>query len=104
MADVSLPHGATITELRAHLTDNSSTENMTIELRRYDLSGSSELLATRTSSGASSSPRAFSTALSHVVDNQSYVYFVKVEWTDAPANAFSLRSVRITYTVNSPLP
>lgn len=103
-ADVALPHGARVTEIRANLTDNSDQENMTVELMRYGTTGNDVSVAAITSSGRSSSPRTFASTLSHTIDNQNNAYFIYVDWDDAPNNSLSLRSVRVKYTVDEPLP
>lgn len=104
MSDISLPHGARITKLTAQVEDDSDSNNMTIDIRRYNLTGVFELVGRVTTFGSDNDPRSFSSNVSHTVDAQSFSYYINISWTDLPAETFALRAVRITYTVDQPLP
>ncbi|GMU20671.1 MAG: hypothetical protein AMXMBFR13_07680 [Phycisphaerae bacterium] len=104
-AHVALPHGAIITEVRAYIDDESVGQDAVVSLWRVPHNGttSGTKLAEVNSSG-SSGLKSYDASLAHTVDNVANSYLLNADWDDPALTQISLRSVRITYTVNRPVP
>ena len=109
-APVSLPHGATITQVRARITDTNNDVNLNVKLRSVSLLNEAVTNhANFSSSGSAGEARTFtdSSISSPVVDNENLAYSVELRWllgiTD-DEESIQLHSVRISYTIDSPLP
>lgn len=105
IAPVSLPHGATITQLVLVGADTNSSFDMTLNLYRAgwtDLN-TSELMASVPSSGSVANLRYFVTEnISHAkVDNRFHSYSLVLTIYDG---SMAFRSVHITYKVTEPVP
>ena len=105
-APVHLPHGATITEFHPVVYDNDGTYNIDLRLRELDDSGNISLIATKVSSGATTTYDRYSEiGLSYPVDNQNYAYYVYAFWNASNNSAnIKIGKVYIAYTVTNPLP
>jgi hypothetical protein len=110
-APVQLPHGATITEFMAVISDTVAN-NMKLEIvRQTNSTGSIAALATLNSIGVGVQTLNSGTiSPGQVVDNQNYTYLISANWrvpwwgaTFQPDDTY-LRAVRIKYTVDRPLP
>ena len=107
VAAVSLPHGATIQELKVRYFDSSGTHNADVLLRRHDLFGTTlpETLASAASSGTSGfQTRTDGSVQSPVVDNESFVYWIDLNSFQTPLGTLRLDGIVIEYTVTAPLP
>ncbi len=108
-APVHLPHGATITAVRFYPYDNDTVENISIQLYFKPHVGSTiTQLASGGTTGFSPFDQSIPVTLTggaHVVDNASNFYSLNVSYR-VPASFFNItfNSVRISYTVTSPLP
>ncbi len=110
-AGVNLPHGAMITELKAWMEDSSLEHNdsasFAIDLWELTPGSIPASFATVSTTGSNPGILSYPTSVSKQVDNQNNTYLVTAAWvTPQYANlaALKLYSVRITYTVTSPLP
>lgn len=104
IAPVSLPDGATITQVEAIVMDNNAGD-FTITLSRNLFSAiGGTFIATLTSSGASSAIQTLNTTAITVptVNNTTASYCVFATSTNWEVNLNYLKGVRITYTVSSP--
>ncbi len=104
-AAVHLPHGATITEVRAYITDSNIVADITLGLNFANLDGTG--YGGHGFTASSGIPGRTSIAITTPIEisNSTKVYFVQVVpnfgvWQPG----MSLSSVRITYQVSSPLP
>lgn len=105
-AAVYLPHGATITALRALIRDNSDNTgaNVSIELRRKShTTGGENVLANILSAGDPGDEVVYTdTSINNsVVDNENYAYYLR---SNMPEFDLAIYTVRIAYTVTSVLP
>jgi hypothetical protein len=107
-APLTLPHGATITELQATVFDNDATQDISVYLTRYDsVANSFTNLGQIASTGAAVASRTFTdpTIPFGAIDNSIYSYQVRAVWV-TPTTPVNIRlfGVRVTYTITSPLP
>lgn len=107
-APISLPDGATITGVSMRYLNDSTDDNITLELHRVTLSSASlSASVVATAAGASSLIRtANSAALNVAIDNSTTSYSLAAHWK-APfggASHIKLIHVRVDYTITSPLP
>ncbi len=102
-AAVNLPHGAVITEFRLTLdnTDPSMTKTATL-IKNSMSDGSATNIQALSTTATSGVVTLTGSALSEVVDNSAYTYFIRVS-SGTNANFF-LHNARIKYTVTTPLP
>jgi hypothetical protein len=101
VASVHLPHGATLTKMKAYFYDEGGTENLEITLLMPCFEGGYIPLASVDSSGISGYGNK-SVSFSHTVNNQdnSYQLFVYSEdWATAGGN-LRIMGVVITYTLS----
>jgi hypothetical protein len=107
MAPLTLPHGATITNITATVVDNSTVSNIRVDLSRTNIFDASVgTLATMQSAGNSAAVQTLSNSAigTPVVDNLNHAYWVgAVLWSTNLGEA-KLVAVRVTYTVSQPLP
>jgi hypothetical protein len=103
-AEVSLPHGARISEMRALVFDSSIEEDITVALLHHAITDVSYILADVQSSDAATSYRTFSTPVNWTVDAANKVYYVQISWDDPADGSIGFNAVRFTYTVTQPLP
>ena len=104
-AAVNLPHGAVVTELSAWLYDNEATD-IPVTLYRMPADGLIiHQMAYVTSSGASAGYRVFSdsTIVDSTIDNYNNAYVLQGMLISGDDN-HRLGQVRITYTIDEPLP
>lgn len=104
-ATVNLPHGSVVTGLRALIYDNSTYD---IEIRLIEQIAGSQgyyILANVTSEGALDSYREFYdfTIQNPIVDNEYCAYLLVGDLVSGDNN-HRLGQVRITYTIDEPLP
>ncbi len=108
-ANVSLPHGSTVTRLSAWMRD-FATQNLVVELKRKEFGSpddfGSELLAQVSSIDSTGAQVRHDDTISFpVIDAERYVYWVSAHFPPGtPAADLQVWGVRITYTVESPLP
>jgi hypothetical protein len=109
-APLLLPHGAVITELRGLVTDLSPVEGISLQIvRRVHADAGFGVIATASSNNGTLGQQTLSdtSVLSSTVDNELYAYDLRAFWTLPNAgNDFDIRlnTVRVSYTVTSPLP
>lgn len=109
-APLLLPHGATITEMRSLVTDLSSTQSIRLQiLRRAHADASFGILADAISSNAIVAQQTLvdDSIVGAVVDNELYAYELRALWQIPIAgNDWDIRlnTVRVAYTITSPLP
>lgn len=106
-APVHLPHGARIESILVYGTD-SSANNLVVTLSRRALTplSAAVILATVTSSGSTGVYSNWETSVSGAtVDNANSCYYVTVRFpANTPQQDLEVYAVRITYSVESPLP
>ncbi|GAH58334.1 unnamed protein product, partial [marine sediment metagenome] len=111
-AGVHLPHTAVITELQASVEDNSmdhgDSASFAIDLWKLTPGNLPTSIASASTSGSVGGVQTPSDpTVNHQVDNQNNTYLVTAAWRapSYPNQAqLKLYSVRIKYTVTSPLP
>ncbi|MCA9303926.1 MAG: hypothetical protein KC996_07385 [Phycisphaerales bacterium] len=106
-APLSLPDGATITELNASLREESTIRNLSVAIYRVGRSSVPEPVASLNTTPAGVFSGAFSTSsiTNPVVDNQDYTYHVQLSvggngWAGNETTSVSF--VRVAYTVSEP--
>lgn len=103
-APVYLPHGATITEYTAILTDNNNSgaigSNIQTFLLSKPLSGAvGTIIGNQSTTGAPGRVTLTQTGLTHVVDNQNNNYSVACNWTTpATVTQMQVHGFRIVYS------
>ncbi len=114
-ANVMLPQGAIVTELRVWVADASTNNNLSCQLIRISPAsfsgfGTPTTMGTATSSGdtgdffVAAPSYADTTISSATIDNLNYRYRLHVQATTSAVANFWFYGARITYTVTSPLP
>ncbi|MFN0012016.1 MAG: hypothetical protein ACKVS8_10275 [Phycisphaerales bacterium] len=106
-APVTIPDDATITGFTFRCLDDDPSVDMTVELHQVTLSSGTDSVTAVTTSAGSAVLRTFSSgALSLPVDSTLRTYTVRATWAGPlpTANRIKLLSVRVDYTVTSPLP
>jgi hypothetical protein len=103
-APVNLPHGCTITAIDYYVVDNNAADLTCALLTQAPGSNSFTILASTTSSGASTSVQTRTVSpLSIAIDNSTTSYQVifdpSATWSDA---TMTVKAVRITYTLPRP--
>ena len=104
-AAVNLPHGAVVTELTAWVYDNDAADITVILYSITDWGGIADMVSA-VSSGASTSRRSISNSTTIVfstIDNLNKAYLLWGVMTSGNSN-HRLSKVRITYTIDEPLP
>ena len=100
VADVQLPHGATITNVTVYLYDESSLYGMDVKLYKYDLDEHHWNIASIDTWPAEETPGYAvlydDHLLSPEVDNQYYSYYIAV-WFDGWSYELELRGIVIEY-------
>ena len=97
-ATINLPHGATVTDFSATVTDTSSSRDIVVIFE------SDNIYFACTSSGTPGVTTLTPiTATPGIVDNSNYTYFVRATWvTPLEGNmGLKLHKVKITYTIDS---
>lgn len=102
-APVSLPDSAVVTEVEFYVYDNSSTYEVSGELRRQTFGASgTTIMASTAGSGTTATPATTSLTDSTIgnstIDNSSYSYYLKFNTKENNSN-LRIYGVRITYTV-----
>lgn len=114
-ADVALPQGAVVTEMRIWVADASTNQNLVCEMIRispasFSAFGTTTILATAASSGDTGDPFVAAPSYADVsitsatIDNANYRYRLHVRVGTNPTAVFWFYGARIRYTVVSPLP
>ena len=112
LAPVDLPDGAVVTRLKSFYVDNTSAEQLTIELIRRlktENTQTNDVMATNLSAATNNvSIRTVQTTtiLNSTIDNNLYHYFIKVkigDFSDVPTQqwrgaALAIRDVEVQYT------
>jgi hypothetical protein len=101
VAPINLPHGATITELDAHVFDNLASYDVTIRLVKQSFSGSdsqASIAMASTSGNPGLTHIVDNTVHEPVVDNKNYSYNLQFD-TSENTTMVAMYNVRITYTV-----
>ncbi|RMF45184.1 MAG: hypothetical protein D6755_08370 [Anaerolineae bacterium] len=106
LAEVQLPHGATITRFTFYWTDGA-TLNGAASLYRINLDGTESIMASAATSGggpgSGTTSSSSDTAISYpTVDNSQYAYYV---WLTLPVDAdgaVEAHGVVIEYTIDRP--
>lgn len=101
-APLHLPDGATITELRAWIWDNSSTNPVRVELEEHTLGTTGLLEITQVESDAatiSATIQELSSTINHTVDNSVNSYAIRFTGKQNSTDT-RLYGVRVTYTVD----
>jgi hypothetical protein len=99
-APVMLPHGATITGIDFVVTDTNAERNITIGLQRAPLLGGNPVSIVIDDSGTSAGRQVLANTLSHVVDNENYIYTVFASWFPASSpSSMAVNAVRIRYVM-----
>ncbi|GEM_PF-5302380 len=99
-AAIHLPDGASVTAITFYLLDDSASD-LNLSVTRYDpATGISSVISGLSSSGASASSQELSltSGLPFTVDNSTYAYRLRVEFTEAGMNLQRLYGARISYT------
>jgi len=103
-APVFLPDGAAITLMEAVVKDSDGSQNITVELRRAGDGAAYSPLASAISSGTPGLTT-LSDTVSHTVNNSTGAYLAFAVWTvPVVTTDIALYSVRIHYTITTPLP
>lgn len=107
-APLNLPHGATITQLRALVTDLANVENITVQIvRRAHADAGFQVMASAVSNNTTLAQQTLvdDSIASGVVDNENYAYDLRASW-DIPAvgndEDIRLNTVRVAYSATSP--
>jgi len=101
---VHLPHGATVTELKAWL-DSDGTRTLSVDLKRSPIDGTgTNTLATVSSSSNDLTAVTDSSISNADVDNSGYNYFCDLQCDGAASANVFIRGIRITYTITEPKP
>lgn len=109
MAPVTLPHGATVTNV-AVMGSDTSINNFTLYMQRRSvdpMTGQYADVAVVPSTGSAGTITKWSTSSIGfgVIDNNTYIYFVLIQFPGGTAfQDLVVHAVRITYTVDEPLP
>lgn len=106
VADVNLPHGATITSFKYNYFRDDAASSLEVDLRRASSVGAIDILASIVATGTTGDDSEEDTTISNaVVDNNNYTYHVWVT-IDTNNNVLDvyLYNVIITYTLTQPLP
>ncbi|GJM09348.1 MAG: hypothetical protein DHS20C11_16240 [Lysobacteraceae bacterium] len=102
-APVQLPHGATVTEMKATIHDNYSSVSMEITLLRkpYNSSLFGSSMAVINTGGQSSAVRTItdSSITGATIDNETYTYAIKVFTPEF--HSFQVYGVRIAYLAST---
>ena len=107
IANVQLPHGATITGIKAYVTDSSTTHNIGVALISYNLETKTvEILASTASSGSNGDYTLTNSNITNpIVNNQTRTYEISASGSTTttftwPYLKLILKGVVVTYTVN----
>jgi len=107
-APVHLPNGATVTELRAFLSDNAPDGDVFVSLEAESIGGGTLNLGVILTEGTPGTIEAVDNTIQDaVIDNASFAYYLRVVYTVPPVDGetyFRIRPVRIAYEITSPLP
>lgn len=97
---IHLPDGATITNIELFYSDNDASQEISALVRRYDLTANNLTTIGSGSSGVANSGGlgSFNMAMTHVVDNARYGYYIAIE-TDQNNSNLWLRGAQVKYTV-----
>ena len=106
LAEVQLPHGATISNFTFYWTDGA-TNNGAASLYRIDLTGNETIMAIANTSGGgpgsgTTSSSSDGSIIHPTIDNSQYSYYV---WLDLPLDAdgaVEIHGIVIEYTINQP--
>jgi hypothetical protein len=107
-AGVHLPDGATITSMKAHVTDSDAAQDITVRLFNRPFTAtiadlSAEVVTSSTFSGIQSLTD--SSVLFNPVDNDAESTIAYIAWTvPASTSAIAFYDIVLTYTVPSPAP
>lgn len=101
-APVYLPHGAVVTEFRAWLYDNAMIADFDVYLFRQAEKVTEQMASVTTSGHSTDVVQYYDSSIDYpTVDNQNYAYFV---CGILNADFQELGQMRITYTIDEPLP
>ncbi len=106
-AQVSLPSGATVTNVRVTIHDNDGTYDCYAELIKvYMITGSDIVMANMTSSGTPGLTTMIDSDIySETVSNDGYAYYLMASMHySSGANDMRLYGAEIEYTITKPLP
>lgn len=99
---VQLPHGATVTAIRARVLDSSPDTNISVVLGREAFTSTSNTpvtVAQASSAGVSADVQTISNVAAHVVNNESNYYIIRVESSTVPTTGtIHFYRVQIEYT------
>ena len=100
VADVQLPHGATVTNMTVYVYDESSSYGLDIKLYKYNLDEHHWCIASIDTWPAEETPGYAILYAGHLlspeVDNQHYSYYIAV-WFDGWSYKLELRGIVIEY-------
>ena len=100
VADVQLPHGATVTNMTVYLYDESSLYGMDVKLYKYDLDEHHWCIASIDTWPAEETPGYVVLHEDHLlspeVDNRHYSYYIAV-WFDGWSYKLKLRGIVIEF-------
>lgn len=104
-APVHLPDGATVQELEINYWDNQLSSNINAHLERYQKNGNSagvNMVSVNSSGNAGTWQSTSDNSINNAtIDNDRYVYRVRVVMNNTNLR---LSGVKVTYTVDNPLP
>lgn len=102
---MNLPNGATVTNLRVFVVDNSAARDLSIVFSGYSPAGSFFTLGTAATAGAGTAVQTIDIPLNVVIDNSTFGYSVLFNATSGVwDSAIQVRAVRVTYTMPRPVP
>jgi hypothetical protein len=104
-AGINLPDGAVVNQVRGIIHNSSTNRNVTLRLVRTPHNPSGALvMASAVSSGSGVQAISTTDISNATIDNQNFSYDVNATWGSGQDGAVYLVSVRIRYTITSPLP
>jgi len=104
IASLTLPHGATVTQLILYFGDLAPVSNFTVTLFRASVDGAIEPIQFVRSSGANPGPRNNYMYLSSTIDNRNYSYYLNATFPAGTTQTLTLINVRIDYSYNIAAP
>ncbi len=101
---VHLPDGARITEFRCGVFDSDSTYDITIRLKRFNMTGNVQNISAISSSGTSGDQQITEGGLDYDVNKSAYSYFIYTGWNASSFGSIKLHMCRITYGLTTIIP
>ena len=103
-APVNLPHGASLTKVLFFYHD-TVTEDMNFYMERVNMfDGSTQVVASATSTGIAGNGYVESTIFERIINNQLYSYILRVDIPGGVGGGLSLFTIRIDYSYPVYLP